>query len=130
VRLIPGRLHRAGGPWNGQARRNEEVSDTTRSIASLGLLVVALIAGACSSGARTVDERVTDAVITSTIQQRLAADPALGEAMLDVATAAGIVTLTGEVSREPLRARAEALAREVEGVQDVQNLIRVTGRGD
>jgi len=94
---------------------------------------VALIAGACSSGTRTVDERVTDAVITSTIQQRLANDAALGpvldEKSIDVATAAGIVTLTGQVPREPLRDRAEALAREVDGVQDVQNLIRVTGPG-
>lgn len=91
---------------------------------------MALAATACSSGARTVDERVTDAVITSTIRQRLADDPSLGTASLDVATAAGVVTLTGQLPSQALKARAGALAREVEGVQDIHNLIRVTGRGD
>lgn len=89
-----------------------------------------MITGACRSGARTVDERVTDAVITSTIQQRLTDDRILGAASIDVASTAGVVTLTGQVPRQPLKERAEALARETEGVQDVQNLIRVTGGGD
>jgi osmotically-inducible protein OsmY len=125
-----------------------EVSETTRSIASpdppgwasvgapvaalitvsVTLLIVALAIG-CSAGARPVDERVADAVLASTVRQRLADDHDLSTT-IDVAVSNGIVTLTGRVPGERLRQRAEELARGAEGAREVRNLIRVYGPGE
>lgn len=77
-----------------------------------------------------MDERVADAAIRSSVRQRLSAVETLDRAELDVAVSGGIVTLTGEVPRQRLRQEAERLAREVEGVRDVRNLIRVHGPGE
>lgn len=96
----------------------------------MGAIVLVLLANACSTGSRPVDERVADAAIRSSVRQRLTSDQALDRAGLDVAVAGGIVTLTGEVPRRALRQMAERLAREVEGVRDVRNLIRVHGPGE
>lgn len=93
-------------------------------------MLAAIAALACTAGTRTVDERVSDAVITSTVQQRLATDQTLQGAAIDVATAEGVVTLVGRVSSEEHRVRAETLARSVEGVRNVRNLVRVNDLGD
>lgn len=93
-------------------------------------LAAAGFGAACSAGSRTVDETVTDAVLVSTVRQRLAEDPALRTADLDVSVRDGVVTLTGSVERETSRERAARLARDVQGVRDVRNLIRVRAPGD
>lgn len=73
---------------------------------------------------------MADAVISSSVRQRLVANDALDRAGLDVAVSDGIVTLTGRVPRPTLSEKAERLAREVDGVRDVRNLIRVHGPGE
>jgi hyperosmotically inducible protein len=119
-----------------------EVTETERSSASgsvaapfpVGLptavLIAVLIALGCGTGTRPVDERVEDAVLASTVRQRLANDQRLSTTRIDVAVNSGIVTLTGRVPAESLRLRAETLARGVEGAREVRNLIRVHGRGE
>jgi osmotically-inducible protein OsmY len=92
------------------------------------VLITVLTAG-CSAGARPVDERVADAVLASTVRQRLANDRDLSTT-IDVAVSEGIVTLTGRVPSETLRLRAEELARGAEGAREVRNLIRVHGLGE
>jgi len=96
----------------------------------LRALALVVLASACSAGGRPVDERVADAVISSSVRQRLAAVHALDRAGLDVAVSEGLVTLTGRVPRPELSETAERLAREVDGVRDVRNLIRVHGPGE
>lgn len=92
--------------------------------------VVAVVFAACSgSGYRPVAEAVTDATITSAVRARLASDSDLAPYRLGVSTLNAVVTLTGRVEREAQRDRAGHLAEEVEGVESVDNLIRVGGRG-
>lgn len=107
----------------------KEVVSTQRSIITLCASTLLLLVVGCGAGTRPVDDRVTDAVIASTVRQRLTQDDALSAASIDVAVTAGVVTLTGRVPREGLRQRAQELARGVDGVREVRNLIRVHGRG-
>lgn len=107
----------------------KEALGTDRSIITLCASTLLLLAVGCGTGRRPVDDRVTDAVIASTVRQRLAQDDLLARAAIDVAVTAGVVTLTGRVPREKLRLRAQELARRVDGVREVRNLIRVHGRG-
>jgi hyperosmotically inducible protein len=72
-------------------------------------------------------ERVThsDPVILSQIKAKYAVDPEVSAIGVDVDVESGIVTLRGEVTGGSIRQRAEALAREVPGVKNVKNELKV-----
>jgi hyperosmotically inducible protein len=63
---------------------------------------------------------VDDAGITLNVKSRLLSDDLVKGLGIDVDTRAGVVYLTGNVSSEQERDQAVKLARETEGVQDVQ----------
>ena len=93
-------------------------------------IVTASLGAGCSAGSRSVDETVSDAVLVTAIRQRFAEDPELAAGDLDVSVRGGVATLTGSVEREARRDRAERLARDVQGIREVRNLIRVRASGD
>ena len=72
-------------------------------------------------------ERVThsDPVILTQIKTRYAVDPDISALDVHVSVENGVVTLTGDVSDSVIRQRAETLARDVAGVKDVKNQIKV-----
>lgn len=70
-------------------------------------------------------ERQDDAWITTSLQGHFYADDAVRGRNVNVTTQNGVVTLQGTVDSESARERAVAIAREVDGVVDVQDQLRV-----
>ena len=68
--------------------------------------------------------------VLSAVQKRLAADALIRICRLDVAEDNGVVTLTGSVPTATERRRAVAAARQVRGVTEVRNEIRVAHATD
>jgi hyperosmotically inducible periplasmic protein len=69
--------------------------------------------------------QTTDAGITGLIKTKLAADDVVKASEINVDTANGVVTLTGNVDSQDARDRAVQLARETSGVRDVKDMIAV-----
>jgi hyperosmotically inducible protein len=72
-------------------------------------------------------EVITDGWITSRIKTKFMADDALRASAIDVDTADNVVTLNGAVPNEAARAKALSLAKEVEGVSQVVDKLKVVG---
>lgn len=68
------------------------------------------------------DDRIYDAV-----RQRLANDPDVKGADLDVAVKNGVVTIKGTVNDEHAREKAEKITKKVKGVTRVDNQLKVFG---
>lgn len=67
-----------------------------------------------------------DVILSSTVRQALASDPVLAGTAIEVAAAAGTVTLQGWVPDLSLHERAASLAQAVFGVVRVDNRLTVT----
>ena len=77
---------------------------------------------------RSVGQTVDDAGITMKVKAKLLDDPEVKSLKIDVDTREGVVYLTGSVTNAQVRDQAIRLARETEGVRDVQaNLDVVAG---
>ena len=89
----------------------------------LNLALLAFVAGCATS--RPIDIHANDALITSKIDAKLAADPQTNPFEIDVDTLNGQVRLWGMVETEVERLQAEQLARATEGVRSVDNQLRI-----
>jgi osmotically-inducible protein OsmY len=101
------------------------------------LLTAALLAtGACNREDAASPERATvpgtapetartDAELTTDVQARYYTDDIVRGRDVSVVASDGVVTLRGRVESEAARDRAVTLAREVQGVKDVRNELRV-----
>jgi len=97
-----------------------------RSGAGLAVLAVVLLLAACqSTTGRTLGENIDDAGITTTVKAKLAAEKIATLTRIDVDTNQGVVALNGTVQTESMKMRAEQIARQVKGVRDVINNLRV-----
>jgi hyperosmotically inducible periplasmic protein len=97
-----------------------------RSGAGLAVLAVVLLLAACqSTTGRTLGENIDDAGITTTVKAKLAAEKIATLTRIDVDTNQGVVALNGTVQSESMKVRAEQIARQVKGVRDVINNLRV-----
>jgi len=100
-------------------------------------LIVAIAVGASAvSGAaayaageeapkQSMGEYASDAVITTKVKAAFVADETLSALDIAVETNAGTVTLTGTVGSETETEQAARVARDVEGVKQVQNDLKV-----
>jgi hyperosmotically inducible protein len=93
----------------------------------VGVVAVMLVVlSACSSmSGKTLGENVDDASITAAVKGKLAKEKISTVTRIDVDTNQGVVALNGTVQSEAMRTRAAQLAREVKGVRDVVNNLRV-----
>jgi hypothetical protein len=97
-----------------------------------GILMSSLLSVtlACSqlqhSSATNTDASAGDSEITSAIQGKLYANPAIQTKQISVQTANGVVTLSGNADTEAERTAASAEAASVAGVKTVVNNITVT----
>lgn len=66
---------------------------------------------------------IDDTAITAKIKQRMASDSRVKDAVIDVETNNGVVTLTGSAPDSSAKAAAEELARMAENVRGVDNQI-------
>jgi osmotically-inducible protein OsmY len=95
------------------------------SLAAAALMAVA----ACSSNPenrRTAGETAGDAAITAKVKTAIATDVGARTATaVNVTTYNGTVQLTGFVDNDEQKKRAEAAAKQVDGVKSVDNDIRI-----
>ena len=97
-----------------------------RSGAGLAVLAVVMLLAACqSTTGRTLGENIDDSGITTTVKAKLAAEKIATLTRIDVDTNQGVVALNGTVQSESMKVRAEQIARQVKGVRDVINNLRV-----
>ena len=75
---------------------------------------------------RTVGVTMDDAGITMKVKQKLLDDPEVKGLKIDVDTREGVVFLTGSVATTQVREQAIRLARETEGVRDVQANLEIS----
>lgn len=81
--------------------------------------------GRAERGVRTTAQMAIDGRITTDVRNALVDDPVLGRYNLSVQTFDNRVTLRGSVGGFRVRERAVALADAVDGVESVDNRIRV-----
>lgn len=68
---------------------------------------------------------VSDDIIWDDVRQRLASDPDVRGAALDVTVKDGVVTLKGRVHTEKGRKRATELTKKVKGVVNIDNQLKL-----
>ena len=100
----------------------------------LRILVVLLVAGfgaaqiqGCTptDTRRSAGETVDDGAITAKVKTALLKDEDVSGLAANVNTYRGVVQLTGFVDDESQRAKAESIAKEVSGVESVQNDLQI-----
>ncbi|MCG3110706.1 MAG: BON domain-containing protein [Candidatus Manganitrophus sp.] len=72
-------------------------------------------------------EVILDNSIVAALKTELVTDPATRQANIDVQSRRGVVVLEGEVQTKDQRRQAEALAKEIAGVKQVENNLKVQG---
>ena len=82
-------------------------------------------AGKTKEGAQKAGEEITDGWITTRIKTKFVGEDALKDSDVHVSTDNHVVTLTGTVMSAAGRAKAVALAKEVEGVRRVEDRLTV-----
>ncbi len=97
-----------------------------RSLSLVVVLVLAL-AGCQTMTGKTAGETVDDASITAAVKTKLAAEKAATLTRIDVDTNRGTVYLNGTVDSAEMKTRAGELARQVRGVREVVNNLKVGG---
>lgn len=102
--------------------------DTTlrKSGTVLTVLAVMMVLAACqSTTGKTLGENIDDAGITTAVKAKLAAEKVSTLTRIDVDTNQGVVALNGTVKTVEAKVRAEQIARQVKGVRDVVNNLRI-----
>jgi hyperosmotically inducible periplasmic protein len=88
-------------------------------------VVVLTLAVLCSVCGAAVHDHFDDATISTRVKTALLNDLAITATAIDVQTANGVVTLSGQVKTRDEEARAVALARGVKGVSDVKSALKI-----
>lgn len=83
------------------------------------LIALTLLLGGCSS------QEFDDSAVTAKVKSKLAADSQTSAIKIGVETKAGVVTLTGTVPTDTEKSKAGMLAKNTDGVKNVQNEIVV-----
>jgi len=94
-------------------------------LVGVAVAIMMLLAACSSMTGRTLGENIDDAGITAKVKAKLASEKISTVTRIDVDTNQGVVALNGTVSSEAMRARAAEIARDVKGVRDVVNNLRV-----
>lgn len=96
-----------------------------------GLLVVGMmavvLAGCTTLTGKTAGETIDDASITAAVKAKLAREQLGTLTRIDVDTNRGTVYLNGTVKNVAAKARAEEVARQVKGVREVVNNLKIQG---
>jgi hyperosmotically inducible periplasmic protein len=98
-----------------------------RSVSVLALLAFVLVGCASTATHRSTGETIDDASITAAVKTKLAGEKVATLTKIDVDTNRGTVYLTGNVDDEAMRVKAANIARQVKGVREVVNNLKVKG---
>jgi hypothetical protein len=93
----------------------------TQRVRERGAQIGEAVAGASQKAAETI----SDAGLTAKIKSKMALDDLVKARTINVDSADGVVTLTGQVRSEQERQRALALARETNGVTSVVDRLQI-----
>lgn len=88
-------------------------------------MLVGLTAGCTAMTGKSAGENVDDAKITASVKAKLAGEKVATLTKVDVDTNKGTVYLTGNVENDTIKARATELARQVAGVREVVNNLKI-----
>ncbi len=102
------------------------MSYALRSISLVALLAFLFVGCAATTG-KTAGETIDDASITAAVKTKLAGEKISTLTKIDVDTNRGTVYLNGNVDTAAMKTRAAELARQVKGVKDVVNNLKVQG---
>lgn len=91
----------------------------------VGVLLASIVACSATPTRRSFNETWRDSTITSQIKWKFIDDKLVKERNIRIEAWRGVVTMTGRVTSEEAKARAEELARSVENIQEVRNYIDV-----
>lgn len=108
------------------AQNTEGVTRVEDNLRVRGETAPASGATGATGAAETSENRPPDGWITAKVQAKYFMDSEVKGRDIDVDTASGVVTLKGSVEDEMEKRRAEALARNIDGVRDVQNELTLT----
>jgi hyperosmotically inducible periplasmic protein len=89
------------------------------------VMLMAVTAGCTSMTGKSADQNVDDATITASVKTKLAAETPATLTKVDVDTNKGTVYLTGNVANETIKGRATEIARQVAGVREVVNNLKI-----
>ena len=103
------------------------MNKSTKIIATAVFAAVTVLSTGCAvtRSQETVGQYVDDATITTQIKSRWIADPTVDAASFKVETLKGTVQISGFAKNAAEKAKAEQIARGVNGVVAVQNGIAV-----
>lgn len=90
--------------------------------------LLGVLSGCQSATGKTAGQTMSDASISTAVQTKLTSDRLSNFPRIDVDTERGVVNLSGVVETEAQRARADRLARQVEGVVKVNNNLQIEDR--
>jgi len=92
----------------------------------IGLILFGFVAGCAGTQNReSTGEYIDNSVITSKVKAEIFNDPMLKVFQIDVESFKGVVQLSGFVDSPQASARAEQLAKSVQGVESVENSLVV-----
>jgi osmotically-inducible protein OsmY len=99
----------------------------TRALLVAAILGTTVIAAGCAATQEhaSTGQTVDDSVITAKVKAKLIDDPVTKARQISVETFKGTVQLSGFVDTAESKARAEAVAKGVDGVQHVKNSLVV-----
>jgi osmotically-inducible protein OsmY len=106
----------------------EASKSATAMVAMLMLTFLVALTGCQSVSGKTASQTMNDTSISAAVQTKLTSDRLSDFSRIDVDTERGIVNLSGVVQTEEQRARAEQLARQVDGVGQVNNNLQIQGQ--
>jgi hyperosmotically inducible periplasmic protein len=89
------------------------------------VMLMAVTAGCTSMTGKSAGQNVDDATITASVKTKLAAEKPATLTKVDVDTNKGTVYLTGNVETVAIKDRATELARQVAGVREVVNNLKI-----
>jgi len=89
------------------------------------VFMVSLLSGCHAPAGRSAGDVVDDSTITSLVKAKLFDSEELSGFAVSVSTFEQVVTLTGAVDTERQRALAEEIARSVQEVRGVNNLLKI-----
>ena len=89
------------------------------------VMLMAVTAGCTSMTGKSAGQNVDDATITASVKTKLAAEKPATLTKVDVDTNKGTVYLTGNVANATIKGRATEIARQVAGVREVVNNLKI-----
>ena len=104
-----------------EAKAKVDASGTTAEVKQ----GMANVAEAAKEAGATMSAKVDDAAITASVSAGLAKDPDLSAIKINVDTTGGAVSLKGPAPTAAAKARAEEIAKGVQGVTSVDNQLEV-----